>query len=59
MQRFLNRVLRRGEVAEASHDCAEHLWRQFAQQVLGCEVLSVCRHTWVMLYLRTSRAAPL
>ena len=34
-QRFLNRVLRGGEIAEAPDHGAEHLRREVAQQVLG------------------------
>ena len=35
MQRFLDRVLGRGEVAKSPDDRAQHLRRELAQQVLG------------------------
>src|SRR5579859_2969569 len=37
-QGFLNGVLGGGEVAEAADDCAEHLRRKLAQQMLGLDV---------------------
>jgi hypothetical protein len=37
-QRLLDGVLRGGKVMETAGNGAEHLWHEFAQQVLGTDV---------------------
>ena len=54
-QRFLHRVLRGGEVAEAADDGAEHLRRELAQQVLGIDASSGGGH---VTRLRAARSSP-
>ena len=56
-QRLLDRVLRRGKIAEASNDGAENLRRQLAQQVLAGRVQLDGRHTSTGGALMTSRTS--